>query len=244
MKISPTTSFVTELPESCSNASRSGLSSQVMGVDDDCPDTELGAGDDKTRAAAALSELPAADTVSALAYSEAAAADDDTDDAESGSAWRYALGGLLVLVTAGAFVVSAAVFMAQRDKHRAAPTPAAPAATSTTNSPSAEPSPAPTTPDAGDPARWNAPLEAVAQHLVPQPDPDQVYLAAMQNAGLIIYNPARAIASAHALCSYLADGHTKVEATRAAMTGETSLSAMDAARFVVIAVNIYCPQYR
>lgn len=214
-----------------------------MGVDDDCPDTELGAGDDKTRAAAALSELPADDTVTALAYSETAG-EDDAGDAESGSAWRYALGGLLVLVTAGAFVVSAAVFMAQRDKHRAAPTPPAPAATSTTNSPSAEPSPLPTTPNVGDPARWNAPMEATAQHLVPQPDPDQVYLAAMQNAGLIIYNPARAIASAHALCSYLADGHTKVEATRAAMTGESSLSAMDAARFVVIAVNIYCPQYK
>lgn len=185
-----------------------------------------------------------------LAYSAEDVADDLAEpdekdvplDAEPrfGSTARYALGALLVLITAGAVIVTVALFMAQ---HRSRPvsqgSPAAPAAPTRP----ATPSDAPTSDAPRDPAWWNAPLEAVAQHLT-LADADAAYLSAIGRAGLVITTPERAIANGHSVCEYLAQGHTPSDAIMNDLAHNPTMSTANARDFIYAAINAYCPQYR
>lgn len=106
--------------------------------------------------------------------------------------------------------------------------------------PMSAPPEGPTT--AAEPFKVDAALETAAEHKTLS-DADTAYLAALDHVGLAVKDPALAIAAGRGVCGFLADGHTAVEAVRSAMQLEPSLDVMTAARFVVAAVNAYCPQF-
>lgn len=213
-----------------------------MGVGDDCPDTECGAGDDGTLAAAALSGRPAA--VDPLAYSQEDIGGDsepDTDaEPDAGSAWRYAVGALLVLVTAGAFVVTTALLMGQLGQHPA-PSPWADAPISAP--PVWTPPDTPAIPETVDPGRWNPALEAIAQHQTPR-NPDAIYLADLVAAGFTVTDLTKPISDAHNICRYLSIGHTPAEAAAQNIVIYPKFSPAESAAYVNAAIDAYCPQYK
>lgn len=70
---------------------------------------------------------------------------------------------------------------------------------------------------------------------------DSAYLSEITQRGLVITDTSRVIKSGHAVCAYLAQGHTQLEATKLPRDPAMEAAAMDV--LVAAAVTVYCPQY-
>lgn len=169
---------------------------------------------------------------SGLAWS----ADDADDKPQRQPLWRRVVPTLLVVLAVGAVVVTASMLIDKIERRA----PVAAAATSTPQATTAaEPSLPPTSP-----ASWSGQIPSAAvEHVTTPPGSDDLFIADLRNVGIVFVDPARAAASGRLVCTYLAQGHTKIETVRVLMASDSSVSVMDAARFVVAAVNVYCPQY-
>lgn len=73
-------------------------------------------------------------------------------------------------------------------------------------------------------------------------DPDAVFLAAVDTAGIEYTDPQEAVAVGREVCDYLHAGHHRDAAARALRISNRTLSAKKAARFVVFAQTAYCPE--
>jgi hypothetical protein len=72
---------------------------------------------------------------------------------------------------------------------------------------------------------------------------DEAFMAALREDGIIVSNPTEVIANAHAVCQYIAAGHTAHEAMRSVMADNRTLTLENAATLIGAAIGAYCPQY-
>lgn len=75
-------------------------------------------------------------------------------------------------------------------------------------------------------------------------DPDQqeaLFLAAVDHAGIEYTDPQEAVAVGREVCDYLHAGHPPNAAARALKISNRSLSNKNAAKFVVFAETVFCP---
>jgi hypothetical protein len=71
---------------------------------------------------------------------------------------------------------------------------------------------------------------------------DERFLSTMRRIGMIITDPAAAIAGAHNGCTFLAAGHSESEMVGEAMRNNPSMSPWQANAYVGSVVGIYCPE--
>jgi hypothetical protein len=163
----------------------------------------------------------------------------DTDDPEpprAASAAKYTLAVMAVVLAAGAVAVTGSILLDRMGRPAAAVSTSVAVSTATA-SPVAE-SPAPSTS-----STWSGQIpSAVAEHETPPPNADDTFLAALARGGVPIGDPVKAVASGRSVCTYLAQGHTTVEAVRTLMSTTPTVTLKDTAGFVVAAVNVYCPE--
>jgi Protein of unknown function (DUF732) len=85
-----------------------------------------------------------------------------------------------------------------------------------------------------------APEVAVA----PKVDPDQVFRnLVLQIPGIRSLNWADAEAGGRAICTYLSEGHTHVEAAQQVLQNNSTFVAWQASALVNASTTAYCPQY-
>lgn len=73
-------------------------------------------------------------------------------------------------------------------------------------------------------------------------DIDDIFIGVLDDEGIPYTSPRDAIAVANAVCSYMADGNSLVDATYQVMD-ESGLNASDSGFFVGAAAAAYCPDY-
>ncbi len=73
--------------------------------------------------------------------------------------------------------------------------------------------------------------------------PDDAFLGALADNGIVMNDPGTAIAMAHKVCSRL-DRNQKSSVVVMKVMKETNLSARQAGFFVGLSVSAYCPQYK
>ena len=71
---------------------------------------------------------------------------------------------------------------------------------------------------------------------------DQVFLVALNQAGLTYLNPARAIAAAKTVCNLVDQGMTGVEIVKDLQQLNPGFEDSGAAKFTAIAATAYCPK--
>ena len=71
---------------------------------------------------------------------------------------------------------------------------------------------------------------------------DNTFLTEISSEGISYDNPKAAVQNAHYVCSALEDGAKPVDLGQEILDN-TDLTTHQAAAFVVIAVNAYCPEY-
>lgn len=143
--------------------------------------------------------------------------------------------------------VGASWFVIRPTNHAFAPPSAAtisatPAisATAPIEAPRAMPAP-PLAQDVPDIATEQPPVPTSTVSVSP-PDADASYLAALQDFGMIITDPAKATAGGRAVCAYLREGHSQAEAVALGMRENPAVSPIDAIHAVTAAVLAYCPE--
>lgn len=152
---------------------------------------------------------------------------------------RYTLPVLLLVLAAGAVIVTSALFVDRLERRDAAPIVASPSTEAVTSSSAEVYSPTPVALPS-----VTASIETAAPP-VPAPDADTVYLAALARAGFKPTNPAGAIGNGHSVCTYLAKGHTAQEAVISVNTDSNNTMTVPMAyAFVHAAIDAYCPQYK
>ncbi|BBX24340.1 hypothetical protein MTER_37510 [Mycolicibacter terrae] len=96
-------------------------------------------------------------------------------------------------------------------------------------------------------ARWivtavgAAALVVLAAPAHAENDPDAVFLAAVDQAGIEYTDPQEAVAVGRQVCDYLQSGHGPDAAARALKISNRSLSVKNAARFVAFSKTAFCP---
>ncbi len=75
------------------------------------------------------------------------------------------------------------------------------------------------------------------------PAADTVFFQQLGLQGIVITDPAEAIASAHTVCTELSQGHTDADLVSEALKANTPLTIASAEGFIGSAVAAYCPQY-
>lgn len=72
-------------------------------------------------------------------------------------------------------------------------------------------------------------------------DPETQFLNTVDHAGIEYTDPQEAVAVGRQVCDYLHAGHPTSAAARALRISNRTLSAKNAARFVVFAQTVLCP---
>ena len=83
---------------------------------------------------------------------------------------------------------------------------------------------------------------AAPAHAEPGGD-DAAFLAALQNAGISVPNPAQAVTSAQAVCGLMRNGETGLQVLTDVKNQNPALTLDGAALFTAIASNTYCPEH-
>ncbi len=73
--------------------------------------------------------------------------------------------------------------------------------------------------------------------------PDDAFLGALADNGIVLNDPGNAVAMAHTVCSGL-DRNQKSSVLAMKVMKDTNLSARQAGFFVGLSVSAYCPQYK
>lgn len=71
---------------------------------------------------------------------------------------------------------------------------------------------------------------------------DAGFLSALDQMGISYPNPGDAVAGGHAVCQYLAEGHSPNQAAKALKNANPSLTLTKSSQFVGIARAMYCGQ--
>lgn len=71
---------------------------------------------------------------------------------------------------------------------------------------------------------------------------DDIFIGVLDDEGIPYTSPGEAITVANAVCSYMADGNTLVDATYQVME-DSGLGAADSGFFVGAAAAAYCPDF-
>jgi Protein of unknown function (DUF732) len=70
---------------------------------------------------------------------------------------------------------------------------------------------------------------------------DQAFLVSLKAAGISYRDPESAIAAGQKVCAMADSGKTGVEVVKVLQDGNPGLAQANAAKFMAIAANIYCP---
>ncbi|MFZ0715747.1 DUF732 domain-containing protein [Mycobacterium sp.] len=201
----------------------------------------------------------------ALAWSDAEDYPDDAetiDDADRTTFWLR-----LSVATAAAVVLVLGVVLwyvlGQRTEREPAAAPAVPMSSaaaapvpsgpddkivpSTTESAPAPPpviaEPPPVTTEAPAPTTVYVPTPAPAPVTPHRSGADAAFLDALREDGIIVTNPAEAIAGGRQACEYIAAGHTAHDAMRLSIANNPTLTPENASILIGAAIGAYCPQY-
>lgn len=86
-----------------------------------------------------------------------------------------------------------------------------------------------------------AALVGLAAPAYADPDPDAMFISAIEQAGIEYTNAADAVSVAREVCAYLGAGHHSDSAARAVRISNRSMSVKNAARFVTFSQVAFCP---
>jgi hypothetical protein len=222
-------------------------------IQDEQPATTAGACDDET--VIVPPETSRSDTLSShpsIWESELAWSLEESEDAELGPSWRRtaAVAAAVVMVStaaAGATLLLGRTNGVAQGRVSNATLPTSPTIATTTPPVTITSivitSVLPAPPSAETPKP--PPVTVTTEASPPPRSQDRQFLDALHAAALIPDDPATTIADAHAVCSYLAQGHSEQDAVVSAMSNHppahVTWDIME--KLTHIAVQIYCPQY-